>query len=159
MIKELNKLFTFFYLQAKGVKLPLNLLVRDNSPLAGFLTAWYALGAHSAKTNLVKRRRASSAEEVVSTLKAVESGADVEDDTTTRENVERLQKVDTSWMAYVVGRRTTLATDYIADHIIDKIQSALIGLIMELKSTPFGLSPCKTVWKLRKLKMSNVLLT
>jgi hypothetical protein len=43
VIKELKKLFTFLYLQAIGIKVPLKLLVDGNSSLAGFLTAWYAL--------------------------------------------------------------------------------------------------------------------
>lgn len=137
-IKELNKLFTFFYLQGIGIKAPLKLLVEPDSPLSGLLTAWYALGAQFVQTNVAKRR-AATAEEIEKALETVGSAEDAENAAKLKEFQERLQSNhdELSGFTYGVGRWTVLATDYIAEHLPEKIQSALVQLMMEAEVHAF----------------------
>lgn len=155
IIEELNKLFTFLYLKGIGLEVPPNLLVRSDSPLSGLLTAWYAMGAYITETDSVKRRRAATAEEVENMLEEMGSATTAE----VKSKAEEFRKMQSdpteiSKMAFGVGRWTTLAADYVAEHLSEKIQSALIELIMEAEIHAFyvgaeerGLKPVNTKYE------------
>jgi hypothetical protein len=132
LIAELNKLFGLLYF---GFGVPPSILVKADSPLAGLFTSWFAFGATQSLPNSGERKqRRFSPEEIVASMKSIADGAY---DRPTEEFVQRVKQLaqggseETSKYLYGVGRWTTLATDYVAQHLPEKLQSALIQLALE----------------------------
>lgn len=132
LIDELTKLFGLMYLSF-GV--PPSLLVKPESSLAGIFTAWFAFGATQSQGSSGERKKRRFTQEELETL--LKSIADGTYDRPTEEIVERVKQLaqggneEFSRYVYGVGRWTTLATDYIARHLPEKLQSALIQLALE----------------------------
>jgi hypothetical protein len=133
LIEELEKVFQLMYL---GFDVPLSLLVTPESPLAGVLNGWFAVGAAQAVGDSAKNKRGRLTEEELGTLlRSIVDG--VYDHPPTKELLGRIRRItqggnkEISKFAYGMGRLTTLATDYISRHLQDKLQSALIQLALE----------------------------
>jgi hypothetical protein len=136
LIKELQKYFSLVYLR---FDVPLSLLVKPESPLAGLFTTWFAMGAATANSDSAKNKRRRATEgEIGTLLKSIADG--VYDRGVPEKLLERLKDIiqggneEISKGAYGVGRWTTRAADYVAKHLGEKLQSALIQLALEAQA-------------------------